>query len=112
MCVSFHTFLWEPPLGAIGELTVPLSFMSLVGSTFTFYHFLLSGSFYFQLRAVNIPLKITSFFYSQDSLMLQLCMSNEQVLLPDFSFLFFLQELWTWVANSPRVAMSPSSRPL
>lgn len=27
-------------------------------------------------------------------------------------FLLFLQELWTWVANSPRVATSPSSRPL
>lgn len=43
--------------------------------------------------------------------MLQLYMSNEQVLL-DPSFQFLLQELWTWVANSPQLAESLSFRHL
>lgn len=106
MCVSFHTFLWKPPLGAIGELAVPLSFMSLLGSTLTYYHFLLSGSFFLivcsKYSTENHQLLLFPGFTD-----VELCMSNEQVLLPDFSFLFFLQELWTWVANSPQVATSP-----
>lgn len=36
----------ESTSGAIGELAVPLSFMSLLESTFTSYHWLLSGSFF------------------------------------------------------------------
>lgn len=44
VCVSFHITLWKPPAGAIGELTVPFSFMSLLESTFRYYDFLLPGN--------------------------------------------------------------------
>lgn len=39
--------------------------------------------------------------------MLPLCVRNRQAILPNLSFLFLLQELWTWVANSPQSAKSP-----
>lgn len=99
----------ESTSGAIGELAVPLSFMSLLESTFTSYHLLLSGSFFccFLIACTKYPTE-----NHQLLLLPGFTVSNKQILLPDFSFLIFLQELWTWVANSPQVATSLSSRPL